>query len=163
MYRYLFGVLLASLTGAILFVSCGSPSKNTDQRASTNTAVENANAARTNVEELSLLVNVPYQVEDIIWKENAAHKKLTAVFRFSPEDSAKLVADASLRGAPQNVTLTAATWYPAELNAQSDMSGGDSLRGIAYPADAFFQEPYTTGRIVRVEGTDYFVLELSAK
>jgi hypothetical protein len=43
------------------------------------------------------------------------------------------------------------------------MSGDDSLNGVAYAADSFYQEPFTSGRIVRVDGTDYFVLELSAK
>jgi len=164
MYRFLYGALAASLSGVILFASCGRPLKNANEgAASANTATDNANSARTNVEELSLLINIPYEAEDIVWKANASRKKLTAVFRFSPEDSDKLVAEAVTHGAPQNVATASATWYPAELIAQSDMSGDDSLHGIAYPADAFYQEPYTSGNIVRIEGTDYFILELSAK
>ena len=164
MYRYLLGALAASLSGVILIASCGGPAKNADRRtAAPNTAAENANAAKNNVEELGLLINIPYEAEDIVWKENASHKKLTAVFRFSPEDSNRLVADAAARGTPENVTIASATWYPAELVAQSDMSGDDSLHGTAYPADAFYQEPYTSGHIVRIEGTNYFILELTAK
>jgi len=44
-----------------------------------------------------------------------------------------------------------------------ELSGDDSLKGLAYSADSFFQEPYTSGRVIRIDGTDYFVLELSAK
>jgi len=34
---------------------------------------------------------------------------------------------------------------------------------LSYPANAFYLEPYTDGRITRIENTDYFVLELTAK
>src|SRR5437763_14114981 len=106
MYRYLSGALVAGLSGAILLASCGSPATNADQRGEAeNTAAANANTANNNVEELGVLIDVPYESEDTVWKENASHKKITAVFRFSPEDSNKVVADASAHGAPQNVTL----------------------------------------------------------
>ena len=108
-------------------------------------------------------VNIPYEAEDIVWKETADRKQIIAVLLFSTEDANKIVADAAPRQAPQNVKLSSENWFPAELIAQSEMSGDDSLDGIAYAADSFYQEPFTAGRLVRVEGTDYFVLELSAK
>ena len=108
-------------------------------------------------------VNVPYEAEDIVWKETADRKQIIAVLRFSGEDANKIVADAAPRQAPQSVILSSESWFPAELIAQSEMSGDDTLNGLAYAADSFYQEPYTAGRIVRIDGTDYFVLELSAK
>ena len=108
-------------------------------------------------------VNVPYEAEDIVWKESTDRKEIIAVLRFSPEDADRIVADAAPRLVTQNVSLSSESWFPAELIAQAEMSGDDSLSGVAYAADGFFQEPYTSGRIVRVDGTDYFVLELSAK
>jgi hypothetical protein len=133
--------------------------------ASSNPTLENANSVKSNTEELQLLIKVPYPIEDedIVWKDNAAHKKLTAVLRFSKEDTNKLVAEAAARQAPEKVNLSSESWFPPELIAQSDMSGDASLNGVAYSADSFFQEPYTSGRIVRIDGTDYFVLELAAK
>ena len=110
-----------------------------------------------------MLVNVPYEVDDVVWKEDAAHKKITAVLHFSKADADKIASGASNRQEPQDVTIPSASWYPTELVAQSEMSGDEGLRGTAYPADSFFMEPYTSGRIVRVHGTDYFVLQLSAK
>ena len=38
-----------------------------------------------------------------------------------------------------------------------------TLAGQSYAANAFYQEPYTDGRITHIENTDYFVLELSEK
>ena len=164
MHRFVAGFLSTILFCSIFAASCSRMNKNSNVESlnASNTSVENSNAAKTNVEELGLLVTIPYEAEDIVWKEDAAHKKITAVLRFSPEDANKITADATARQAPQNVTLSSSSWFPAELIAQSEMTGDDQLHGTAYAADAFYQEPYTTGRLVRVEGTDYFVLELTS-
>lgn len=159
------GVILAPFLCAACLSACVGGNKNANTRpatATSNSLTENANSAKTNVEELGLLVNVPYETEDIVWKEDAAHKKIIAVLRFSPADSAKLVAEAAKTGGPQNVSIAVETWFPDELTAQSDMSGDSLLKGLAYPANAFYQERYNEGRITRIEGGDYFVLELSA-
>jgi len=158
------GCLSTFLFCSVLVTSCSRTNKNSNLEAnnSSNISAENSNAAKTNVEELGLLVTIPYEAEDIVWKEDAAHKKITAVLRFSPEDANKITADATARRAPQNVTLSTPSWFPAELIAQSEMTGDDVLHGTSYAADAFYQEPYSAGRIVRVEGTDYFVLELTS-
>lgn len=159
-------VILALFLSLGVFSGCiGSNIDSNTNSAVLNPTLENANSAKTNVEELQLLVNVPYEVEDedIVWKENAAQKKLIAVLRFSAENANKLVAEASARQAPQSVSVSSESWFPSELIAQGELSGDDSLKGLAYAADNFFQEPFTSGRIVRIEGTDYFVLEMSAK
>ena len=159
-------VILALFLSLGAFSGCigGNNNSNTNSVA-INPTLENANSAKTNVEELQLLVNIPYEVEDedIVWKESAAQKKLLAVLRFSTGDANKIVAEATARHAPQSVAVPSETWFPSELIAQGELSGDDSLKGSAYAADSFFQEPYTSGRIVRIEGTDYFVLELSSK
>lgn len=162
-----FVAILAFFLFAASFSGCGSSGGNLNAHnpaTSAGNAQENANTARTNAEELRLLVSVPFEVqdEDVVWKENATHKKLIAVFRFSKADGDKIVGEASARRAPENVTVSSETWFPPELIAQGEMSGDDSLRGTAYAADSFFQEPYTSGRIVRVQNTDYFILELAA-
>jgi hypothetical protein len=132
---------------------------NANSALTATAALENVNAAKSNIEELGLFVNIPYETEDIVWKESTDRKQITAVLLFSKTDANELVNGA----ASQNVKLSSETWFPAELIAQSEMSGDDSLNGLAYSAEKFYQEPYTSGRIVRVEATDYFILELSAK
>jgi len=160
------GVILAFFLSAIPFSGCGDGNKLANTRSAANApnnANENSNSAKTNVEELGLLINVPYATEDIAWKENAAHKKVVAVFKFSTLDANRLVAEAEKFGPAENVSIPVETWFPDELTAQSDISGDSTLKGRAYPANAFYQEPYTSGKITRIEGGDYFVLELTAK
>ena len=158
-------LIVGFLLCSAVLSSCGGPGTNSkpSSTAAVNASAENSNASKTNVEELSLLINVLFEPEDIVWKEDKAHKALIAVLRFSADDANKLVADAAVRRAPQPVTLNSSSWFPAELIAQSDMSGDESLHGMAYAADAFYQDPFTSGRLVRIDGTDYFVLELSSK
>ena len=150
----------------IFLLACGGGNKNANSvppQTASNGLVDNANSAKTNVEELGLLVNVPYEAQDIVWKEDAAHKKVIAVLRFSPTDANKIVAEAEKMGAAENVSVAVEIWFPDELTAQSDMSGDSALKGVVYPANEFFQEPFTTGKITRIDGGDYFVLELAAK
>lgn len=156
--------ILALFSCAALSLGCsGNGNKPVNSKTAANSANENTNTTRTNVEELGLIVNVPYEAEDVAWKEDAAHKKVIAVLRFSPADSAKLVAEAEKIKPAEATNISSESWFPAELIAQSEISGDDNLKGQSYAANQFFQEPYTNGRIVRIETTDYFVLELSAK
>src|ERR1043166_3410453 len=161
-------VILALFVALPAFFGCSGENKNANANAAAaalNPTLESANSAKTNAEELQLLVNIPFEIEDedIVWKEYATQKKLVAVLRFSKEDANKMVAEASTHQAPQNVTISSEPWFPSELIAQGELSGDDTLKGLSYAADSFFQEPYSSGRVVRIEGTDYFVLELSAK
>lgn len=154
------GVIVAFLI-AVSISGCGGAYKNGNVRSGTNSP-ENVNAARTNVEELSLLVTVPYETEDVVWKEYTAQKKVIAVLRFSPADTRRIVSEAEKLGTALSVNIPVETWFPSELIAQSEMSGDSSLKGLAYAANIFYQVPYTAGRITRIESSDYFVLELSA-
>jgi hypothetical protein len=158
------GIILAFFGLWVVFSGCAVPESNssrTNETANKNT--DSANSARTNVEELGLLVNMPYEAEEIVWKDDPQHKKVIAVLRFSPEDSKKLIGDAEKVKTPEKVTIPTQTWFPPELIAQGDVGGDDSVDGLAYAANPFFQPPYNDGRLVHVEGTDYFVLEVSAK
>jgi hypothetical protein len=158
----LYILVLSVITFAVW--GCGG-SKPANNSGSSNPPINSneSNTARTNVEELGMYLRVPYETEDIVWKELASQKKLIAVLRFSPTDSAKLVAEAEGVRPASAVTIESESWFPDELVAQSDLSGDDTLRGQSYAADAFLQPPYTDGRITRIDGTDYFVLEASEK
>ena len=160
------GVILALFFSLATIIGCGDGGKNTNGPVSSsavNSASSSGNSAKTNEEELGVLVNVPYETEDIVWKEDAAKKRIIAVMRFSTPDSNKIVAEAEKYGQPQPVEIAVETWFPDELTAQGETSGDSALKGVAFPANSFFLEPYTNGRITRIEGGDYFVLELSAK
>ena len=157
-------LILALFLCAVSFAACGG-GENNNARTNANAANrtgEGSITAKTNVEELSLLVNVPYEAEDIVWKEYTAVKKVIAVLRFSPEDANKVAASAEKYGAPEHVGLPVETWFPDELIAQGEMSGDRALKGLAYSANDFYLTPYTSGKITRIEASDYFVLEVSA-
>ena len=158
-------ILALTIVGAFV-ISCGDPSGNSSN-SGTNVAPDqsnaNANAAGTNAEELGVIINVPYEAEDVVWKQSPDRKSVLAVFRFSPADSDKVVADAKGFGPESNNAISAESWFPDELIAQSDASGDSSLKGMSYPANRFFLEPFTQGTITRIEETDYFVLELRSK
>lgn len=160
------GVILALFFSAASLSSCVGGNKNANTQstaAPSNRTGENPNLPKTNVEELGLLVNVPYETEDIVWKEYASQKRLLAVLRFSPADAAKLVAESEKIRSSESAAVSSETWFPAELIAKSEMSGDDNLSGRSYAANQFFQEPYSSGQLVRIENTDYFVLDLTAK
>lgn len=110
-----------------------------------------------------MIINVPYAPEDIVWKEYPKPHKVLAVFRFSPEDASKIVTAAVAVKPGEAATVSAEPWFPDELIAQGNTSGDDTLKGQAYVVDQFTQDPFNSGRLVRVDGTDYFVLELDAK
>jgi hypothetical protein len=157
-----FGLILLSFALAGVLTACGGGSS-ISVANNQNVPVrlpENSNAARTNVEELGLLVKVPYETEDIVWKEYTTKKRILAVLRFSPTNANKIVAEAG--GMLEATGVAVESWFPDELIAQSEMSGDNALKGTAYPATAFYQQPYASGKIIRIEGTDYFILDLSA-
>jgi ABC-type Fe3+-hydroxamate transport system substrate-binding protein len=153
------------ITAVLLFTlsvmaACGGQGTNSSP-VNRSSRSNDSNSPKTNAEELGMLVKIPYETEDIVWKNYSETKRILAVLRFSPADANKIVTEAG--GTPEGRSLSAETWFPAELTAQSEMSGDSALKGISYPATAFYQEPYSTGKITRIEGTDYFVLELTSK
>ncbi|MGI8812249.1 MAG: hypothetical protein ACR2IH_06935 [Pyrinomonadaceae bacterium] len=121
---------------------------------------EASNSVKSNSEELGNLVNMPYESDDVVWKQDSAGKRLVAVLLLSPADSARLIADAEKIKPGQPATVSTETWFPAELIAKGGLSGDDDLKGIAYSASDFLRDPYKNGRITRIEGTDYFIMEV---
>lgn len=159
------GIILALFATLATAPGCGGAANSNTAKSNRPAAAieppEDPHVPKTNLEELRILINVPYEAEDVVWKEDAAHTKLIAVLRFLPADAAKAVAEAEKFGAPQAGVVSPESWFPDELTAQSEMSGDSALKGSVYPANGFLQEPYKTGKLTRIEGTDFFVLEVS--
>jgi hypothetical protein len=157
--------LLALILISQLLPGCGnSPnSSNASNVASDGTNSESANTSRTNVEELGVLIQMPFETEEAVWKEIPSQKKLLAVLRLSPADADRLVEQAKAHRPPTSVAVSSETWFPPELIAQVDVSGDSSLKGTSYGANDFYQPPYTEGQLTRIDGTEYFMLEMTAK
>lgn len=158
--------LIFVLSIAALLSACGSGSMSNSNASGGNSnksQTSNAIAVRNDVEELGLRVNVPFETEELVWKEVADGKSLIAIMRFTPENSAKVVAEAEKIRPATRVDVTSETWFPPELIAQADMTGDDRLAGSSYAANSFLLPPFTEGTLVRIDNTDYFILNATAK
>lgn len=135
---------------------------------------ENANLAKDDIDELGKIIKLPLMpVEANYWEENLNEsnagsqnsapkgKKIVAVLKFSSENAAQLVNQIEKIRPPSDAEIDAERRFPAELVAQSQLSGDETLKGKSYAADEFLQTPYTNGKITRIENTDYFVLEVT--
>ncbi len=143
----------------------------------TNVNVDpNANVAEDNEAELKSLINLPFDPEENLYREDTLgetsnnnrvpgpnDRKLTAVLKFSKEDTEKLIERLQEKGDPFEAKIDSEPWFPAELIAKSQTSGDESIKGTGYKADIFFKSPYANGSLTRVDGTDYFVLILQTQ
>ena len=175
-------ILLAKLifvftTSAILFCAC--PNNEDANQASNNANRGNTannsnnNAPNDDVEELGKIVKLPFLPEEAVWRETNLNnqnsgnrvpapneKKLIGVLRFSPADAQGLITQAEKYNPSKTATIDVETWFPAELIAQSQLSGDETLKGTTYAANDFFQNSYNNGKLFRIEDTNYFVLEM---
>ena len=159
------GALIPIILTSMFLAGCGGNAADgaNNANAAVSSVASNTNKANTNAEELGMLINFAWETEDLAWKKDDAKKALTAAFRLSPEDAKKLSEQLASKGqgAPKEVAVE--DWFPAELIAQGESTGAASVPATAYAASDLYQEPYTQGTISRVEGTDYFVIEVHAQ
>jgi hypothetical protein len=106
---------------------------------------------------------MPYEAEDIFFKEDKTQKRLTVVLRFDKVDTDKLASELEKTGSVADATIETEALFHPELRSQSEMRGDVALKGKSYTAVPFFSAPYNEGTITRIDGTDFFVLELTAK
>lgn len=163
--------LCAFLLSTLLFSACGKneTGKNANLPANQtgNFANENKIPPQDDVEELERIIKLPFHPEEAIWRETVLEtpqdgKKLTVVLKFSTEEANKIVEQAEQYKSITDVEVDAEDWFPAELIAQSQISGDVNLKGKSYNANDFFQSPFSNGKITRINNTDYFVLELTS-
>jgi hypothetical protein len=123
---------------------------------------------KDDIDEFEKLVRLPYYPEDVTWRETTVENspegngtKIRAILLFKKEEFEKLMALPDKQTSLGTIELEAENWFPDELVARSDFSGDRVLKGIVYPADSYFAAPYTKGRLLLLEGTDFFILEVS--
>lgn len=160
-------ILVVFLLNIFLFSGCGNeqPSNQNSQKTDApNLSDEQANKASDSIEELLELVRLPVIPEEVVWREDTAStpKKIVAVFKFEKEELPNFTAIIEKNKQADSVDVGAENWFPQELTAQSQLSGEGVLKGTAYAANEFYNIPYGSGRITRIQGTDFFVLELTA-
>ena len=163
---------------AAFFSACGAGENRNSNADSANLNAANSNSAlsvKDDIEELEMTIKLPFHPEEAVWREEAsgkstdnrvpapADKKLVAVLRFLKKDADQIAAQAGKYKPAVAETIGTEKWFPAELIAQSQTSGDETIKGARFPANDFHNPPYSDGKITRIEGTDYFVLELIAK
>ena len=156
-------LLLVLLAGELLSGCSGSAgNSNADNVNAANSASVAQTGPKDNIDELSLLVRLPFEPEEVAWEEMPEQKRLIAVVRFSPENAQKMAAEIAKNGRPSPETVTVESWYPNELIAQGELTGESTVKGQSYPAEPFLNPPYTKGKITRIHDTDYFILQISS-
>lgn len=148
----------------LLLASCTAPagnssSANADQG---NRVAAIPKKANDKPEELGMLINFTLEPQDIVWQQSESPKKVVAVFRLVGDETERFADQLKSKSPGAAKSVTVEDWFPAELVAGGETTGGSSVDGTAYPADEFFQTPYMQGTITRINDTDFFVLELSA-
>ena len=159
-----YGAIITFLIFAALLTGCNGDDPYANNTAASNSPVtrSNGDAARTDVEDLSLLIRVPFKPDDLVWKASADKKKIVAVFRFDPEDTPKLLAEIGGSAAGEAVNVDVEPWYPDELATQGEFSSEGRVSGKAYQATPFYQDPYKNGRVIQIDNTDFFVVEITS-
>ena len=112
------------------------------------------------VDDLAEVIKLPLLPEDVTWQQYEVQggKKIIAVIRFTPKDTAAISGQSQ---AGEKAELAAERWFPQELIAQSDVSGDQVLHGTIYAANIFYKEPFNKGRVIKLDGSDYFIVELT--
>jgi hypothetical protein len=152
---------------AFLFLnSCTNPETTNSNSNQSNPEViqENAIVTKDDAMELATIIKLPFELDDAVWYEaeiEGSGKKLRAFILFYKEDEAAFMSQPNKAKPLEYIEFDLEKWFPGEMVAQSDIAGDQKLKGLVYPADEFFNETYKKGRLVRVEGTDFFLLELT--
>jgi hypothetical protein len=154
-----FGILIMFL------IACSPPEEQRQTNTQSNEKKFQSPPSKDDIAELNSMIRLPYLPEEVTWHEERSNedpnnKRLVAVMRFSEQDEEALIGEAEKHGKPQPTELEVEDWFPAELVAQNELSGDGTLKGSAYSATDFIQMPYRKGRLVKIENSHYFVLEL---
>jgi hypothetical protein len=112
------------------------------------------------IDDLAEVIKFPVLPEDVTWQqlEVQGGKKIVAVIRFKPEDLTLILAESP---AGEKVEIAPERWFPQELTAQSDVAGDQVLHGTVYATNVFYKDSFKQGRVIKLDGSDYFIVELT--
>lgn len=162
---------ISFLLTVVFFNACsGSNTANFNSSASGGGQAANSISeiiAHDDVEELGKIIKLPAAPEEAAYSEIKLNSsgasndvKLLVILRFSTADANQIAASAAQYKTPAPADVDAENWFPPELVAKSQETGDASLKGVEYAANDFLQPPYASGRLTRINDTDYFVLEM---
>lgn len=151
--------------------SCGAPS-DSGKGGSTDRNGGQV-GVRDSVEELQGLIRLESEPEEVVFSvqkldAEAAKKiarpvgssRLIAVLRYEEGSDAALSEALKREGEGQPISMDIETWFPAEIVAQGQTSSDSTVRGRAFSAKALLAAPYSDGRVVAIEGSRFYVIEM---
>jgi hypothetical protein len=155
-------VYLFVLFAMLIFTACNEEVETNSNNKAGSKVQTQKQIGETNddVDDLAEVIKLPLLPEDVVWQqfEMQGGKKIIAVIRFTPEDTATVLAQSK---AGEKAEIAAERWFPQELTAQSDISGDQVLHGTIYATNIFFKDSFNKGRIVKLDNSDYFIVELT--
>lgn len=163
--------LILSLT-IIIFTACAETPEQANSTPNIKEISANLNdpdsperKANDHIEELGDLINMQAAPTDAKWREESKDgiRTLTAVIRFEKADADKLETSSANHGEMQSVDIPVQEWFQSELITQGEFSADLTLKGRSYPANEILKEPFNTGKLTRIEDTDYFIAEIAVK
>ena len=129
--------------------------------------------ASADIERLSQQITLPVRPAAALWRQEVLGKqnssvpgptdhRLIAVLRYDEQDARALVEKVGGESKEANVgNVDVEPWFPEEVKKLARKNDdGAMLEGAAYDADSFLRAPYSSGKLVRVGETNYFVLKL---
>lgn len=132
-----------------------------------------AERVRDGLGELQAAVNLTVEPDELLWTEEVLDgraasdtgrapgaKRLVAVLRFDSPRAAEFQGVFSALGAGMKVDVEVEEWFPTEMKAQGQTGGGGSLKGVSVPANSLLRPPYQYGRLIKVDESPFYILEL---
>ncbi len=157
--------ITAVLIAAFITVCLGcSSAPEGNSNANSNTAnqanASNANKANDSLEDLRSLIQVPFEPEEVTWRQIDNNKHLVAILLYIPAEHKTLVSKFTGAGTPVRVNVE--EWFPTELTTMGETSGENTIEGKAFPATEFYQPPFTSGNAILIPETNYVILDLQS-
>ena len=129
--------------------------------------------ASADIERLSQQIALPVRPAAVLWRQEVLGKqnsavpgptdhRLVAVLKYDEKGAQALVEKVRGESKETNVgNVDVEPWFPEEVKKSARKNDdGARLEGAAYEADSFLRAPYSSGKLVRVGETNYFVLKL---
>jgi hypothetical protein len=148
---------VALLLLSSLLLACGQDTVSSDGRVSTGKTV-----VRDDQEGLMSYLSLGEGVEDVMWLLEDG-QELKAVIRFVPDRCEEVAKDLESIGGSEAVTVESDEWFPAELKAQATTNTEGNLKGVSYRADRLLLGEAVSGRMIRIENSDYFIATISLR
>ena len=165
MTRLKFGIIVAFLSSVAVSGGCSGapvPSNNTAKNEAGRSLANSQRAGNDSAEELQALIPITFEPEEVTWRasESGGKQRLVAILLLTSD--ARRTLAARYASPPTDVQVNVDQWFPVELITMGETSGEMTVAGKAFPANDFYQAPYTAGNIVFIPDTNYVILDLQS-